>query len=207
MDAARPRALLLLSGGLDSAVALWWARAEGLDVIPLSFTYPGRPRGEARAARALAERAGTPPPLEAHLPFLREARDAGWADAPRGYVPARNALFYAAAVHHAELLACGVVIGGHNGGDGERFPDATRAFFTPLEALLAQGLWRTGSDVRAPPRLLMPLLDLTKRDVVALGRRLGAPLELAWSCYEDGPAACGACPACVENATLPLARA
>lgn len=194
------RALILLSGGLDSTVALWWALAEGHDATALTFHYPGRPRHEADAARRVAQRAGVAL-VEAHVPFLEEGKDADarrrlarFQAAPPGYVPARNAIFYAAAAYHAQVLGCDLVVGGHNAEDAARFPDANAAFFADLESLLRRGLW-TGPGVPAP-RLHMPLLDLSKEGVAALGRRLGAPLDLTWSCYEDGEAPCGACPAC-----------
>lgn len=196
------RALVLLSGGLDSAVALWWALREGHDVVALSFRYPGRPLREARAARDLAARAGVRL-VEADVPFLREPEGGRFRDAPRGYVPARNAVFYAAAAYHAEVLDRDAVVGGHNADDAARFPDASPAFFARLEALLGDGLW-TPPGARAP-RLVMPLSRLTKRQVVALGRELRAPLGLAWSCYEDGDAPCAACPSCVERAGIATA--
>lgn len=199
------RALVLFSGGLDSAVALWWALREGHEVVPLSYRYKGRPARESRAARDLAQRAGLDL-VEADLPFLAEPDDARVHPAsrlsrapPRGYIPARNAIFYACAAYHAEVLACDVVVGGHNGEDAARFPDASGAFFARLEALLADGMW-SPPGTRAP-RLVMPLLALSKLDVVALGRDLSVPLALAWSCYEDGEAPCGACPSCRERLT------
>ena len=199
------RALVLVSGGLDSTVALWWTRDVGHDAVPLTFHYPGRPRGEVRATRAVVSAAGLDL-VEAHIPFLREAGDAQgpWGDAPalaaapEGYVPARNALFYAAAVHHAQRMGCGLVVGGHNAEDADLFPDASPAFFAALDDLLRRGLW-TGPGAVAP-RLEMPLLRLAKRDVLDLGERLGAPVEGTWSCYEDGEAPCGACPACQRRA-------
>lgn len=198
------RALVLLSGGLDSAVALWHARAAGHEVVALSFRYPGRPLKEARAARELARLAAVPH-HEADLPFLREPEGGAFALAPRGYIPGRNALFYAAAAYHAEIVGCQVVVGGHNADDAARFPDARASFFQRLGALLDAGLW--GLPGRPALRLEMPLATLTKKEVVALGRSLRVPLALAWSCYEDGEAPCGACPSCLERATLLLARA
>ena len=198
------RALVLLSGGLDSTVALWWALDRGMEAVALSFRYPGRPRGEERAAREVATRAGLRL-READVPFLLEARDADphrFARAPPGYVPSRNALFYAAACHHAQILGCEAIVGGHNAEDAACYPDASAAFFADLERLLLRGLWVAPGA--PPPRLVMPLLGLTKDEVLALGERLGAPVERTWSCYEDGGAPCLACPACLRLA--PLAR-
>ncbi len=197
------RALVLTSGGLDSTVALWWARREGYDVAPLTFHYPGRPRGEKRATREIVALAGLEA-IEAELPFLHEASDADAArrqsrfrGAPPGYIPARNALFYAAACYHANVLGCEAVVGGHNAEDAARFPDASRRFFADLESLLHRGLW-TAPGVPAP-RLEMPLLGLDRAGVLALGAELKAPIDATWSCYEDGEGPCGVCPACLQR--------
>ncbi|MEA3199016.1 MAG: 7-cyano-7-deazaguanine synthase [Thermoplasmata archaeon] len=200
------RALVLVSGGLDSTVALWWARQACSEVVPLTFHYPGRPRGEKKATREIAALAGLKP-IEAELPFLHEAADvdasrkqARFAAAPPGYIPARNALFYAAACYQASVLGCEMVVGGHNAEDAARFPDASRAFFADLQALLHRGLW-SGPGVPAP-RLEMPLIGLDRDGVVTLGVGLGAPIDATWSCYEDGEGPCGACPACVRRGDL-----
>lgn len=198
------RALVLLSGGLDSAVALWWARREGHDVAALAFSYPGRPKAEARAARDLAARAGVRLD-EVPLPFVVEPDGGRFSGAPRGYIPGRNALFYAAAAHRAEVGGFDLIVGGHNADDARRFPDASPAYFARLGVLLGEGLWLPRGALA--PRLVMPLSTLPKREVVALGRELGVPLALSWSCYEDGEAPCGTCPSCTERSALPLARA
>jgi 7-cyano-7-deazaguanine synthase len=202
------RSLVLVSGGLDSTVALWWSRAQDHEVVPLTFHYPGRPRGEVRATEEVVRAAGVGPLVEADIPFLREVGDLdarvrplAFAGAPAGYIPARNALFYAAASHHAQILACDLVVGGHNADDARLFPDASARFFEDLDRLLRRGLW---SGPGAPaPRLEMPLLRLPKDEVAALGARLGAPLHRTWSCYEDGEGPCGACPACLRRGAAP----
>lgn len=201
---------MLVSGGLDSTVALWWARAQGRDVTPLTFHYPGRPRREVEATRAVVAHAGLAASLvEAHMPFLAEGDESDaragtrrFHGAPPGYVPARNALFYSAAWHHAQRLGCAAVAGGHHADDAESYPDASADFFRDLERLLRRGMW-LGPEAPVP-RLEMPLITLRPREVVALGERLGAPLHLSWSCYEDGDAPCGACPACARRILPPL---
>ncbi|HUR68641.1 MAG TPA: 7-cyano-7-deazaguanine synthase [Candidatus Thermoplasmatota archaeon] len=203
------RALVLLSGGLDSTVALWWAAAEGYEPVALTLRYEGRPRGETRAARAILALRGDTEAHEVDLPFLREGADidrARFSGAPPGYVPFRNALFYSLACYHAQALDCCIVVGGHNAEDAALYPDASRRFFDDLQAVLDRGAWRGGDIV--PPKLVMPLLALDKDAVHALGERLGAPMELSWSCYEDGETPCGACPACARRGGMPtVARA
>jgi 7-cyano-7-deazaguanine synthase len=113
-------------------------------------------------------------------------------------------VFYASAAFHAEALACDAIVGGHNADDAARFPDASRAFFERFESVVNDGLW--GPPGARGPRLVMPLLDLSKLDVVALGRALRVPMALAWSCYEDGEAPCGACPSCTERQGVALAE-
>lgn len=192
------RSLVLVSGGLDSAVALGWAMAEGHEALALTFEYPGRPRGEREAARAVLDAAGVRERRVVELPFLREAQDAApevYRGAPEGYIPFRNATFYAIACHQAQVEGCDLVVGGHNRDDAALFPDAHDAFFRDLQALLARGAW----PVARMPRLVMPLLGLDRGGVLALGERLGVPLRRTWSCYEDGEGPCGRCPACARR--------
>lgn len=194
------KALVLVSGGLDSAVALYWAANQGYEVVALTFRYPGRPRGETRAAREIVAASGARDAFEIDMPFLKEAADidgARFAGAPPGYMPFRNALFYSAACYHAQALGCCVVVGGHNQEDARLYPDASRRFFDDLQGVLDRGAWRGGDVV--PPKLVMPLLTLSKDEVHALGQQLGVPLERTWSCYEDLEGPCGACPACLRR--------
>lgn len=202
------RGLVLVSGGLDSAVALWWAASEGYEPIALTFQYHGRPRGEIRAAREVIAASPAIASHEVDLPFLREASEIdaqGFAGAPPGYIPFRNALFYSAASYHAQALGCCVVIGGHNAEDAALYPDASRRFFDDLQGVLDRGAWRGGDIV--PPQLLMPLLSLSSAEVRSLGARLGAPIASTWSCYEDHDGPCGECPACLRRGSVAATRA
>lgn len=192
------RALALLSGGLDSTVALWWALEESYDVQALTLDYFKRPPPEKEAAQRIAEEAGTEL-VEVELPWLRELEDpphplldnAGLEDAPEGYVPARNPILYAIAGHFAEILDADRIVGGHNGVDPERFPDASPDFFEDFASILGDSLV-TDPDLE----ILQPLIGMDKAEVVKAGIELGAPLELCWSCYELGPEPCGECPSC-----------
>lgn len=204
------RALVLVSGGIDSTVALWWAASEDYEPVALTAQYPGRPRGEVRATREILDAS---PAVERHdvdLPFLAEAADIDarsatgvrrFAGAPPGYVPYRNALLYSVAAFHAQALGCCIIVGGHNREDAALYPDAAHTFFDGLQVVLDKGAWRGGDVV--PPKLVMPLLQLDRDEVLDLGERLGAPLAATWSCYEDHDTPCGTCPACLRRGRAP----
>src|SRR5437660_12628122 len=121
------RAIILLSGGIDSAVTLWWAKQQGWDIRPLTFDYFGRPRREHDAVLALTSRIGTGPLRRVDLPFLKEVDDLrkeGFEnrrllDSPEGYIPGRNLIFYGLAGHYAELDAVRYIVRGHTGLDPE----------------------------------------------------------------------------------------
>lgn len=197
------QALVLLSGGLDSTVATWWAIQQGYDVTALTFHYFKRPPPEIEATREVADRADVEL-VEVEMPWLRELEDPVHplldnpeleATYPEGYVPGRNAIFYAVAAHHAEILGAERIVGGHNGADPDRFPDAAPGFFEDLADLLDKGLvTRPGLSIE------QPLLGASKDEVVERGLALGAPLEACWSCYERGPEPCGDCPSCEARA-------
>ena len=174
------RALVLLSGGIDSAVALWWAR-DRYAVTALSFEGARRPRGEARACQAVARRARVPH-LRVDLPFLEARSD--------GYVPGRNLVYHSAAISIAERRGARAVVAGHNKSDAKHFADARPAFFRRLLSL-ADGV-----------RIVRPFASMTDGQVARLGVRLGVPLDITWSCYRDGPRPCGRCPACHDRRAI-----
>lgn len=168
------KAVVLVSGGIDSAVALWWAR-ERYAAVALSFDGAGRPRGEVRACREVVRRAGVPH-LRVPAPFL-------WPR-PSGYVPGRNLVYHGVALSLAEELGAGAVVAGHNRTDAEVFRDARPEFFRRLEKL------------DGGRRILLPFARLTDAEVIARGLAAGVPLGLTWSCYRDGARPCRRCSAC-----------
>lgn len=196
------RALVLVSGGIDSTVALWWARAQGWATDAITFHYHERPPPEIEATAALSRAAGVRL-VEVELPWLAELDEGQHPllenprleTPPEGYIPARNAIFYAIAAHHAELLGSCRIVGGHNGVDPETFPDASAEFFDHISKVL-----RSGLASRTEVEIVQPLHGMTKEEVLRLGLELDAPLEMSWSCYEVGPMRCGACPSCQERA-------
>lgn len=198
------RAVVLLSGGLDSAVCLVWARHAGHQLTALSFDYHLRGGHEKRAAEVVARAAGAELVAIA-VPFLKELSDLraegrsppGLAGAPEGYVPARNLVLYAIGTSVAEAIGADLVVGGHLRRDAEAFPDASAGFFRALEDLVALGSVRRGGSRIA---FTLPLAGMRKSEVVRLGRELGVPFGHTWSCYGDGERPCGRCVSCAERA-------
>lgn len=185
--------VVLASGGLDSTVLLAWALKRG-PVVALVFETKARPRGERGAERAVFRHLGLREVHRVHAPT--GVADWRQGSASRNYVPGRNLFLHASALLLARRVGASGVAAGHLGSDGRSFRDATPAFFRRLEALANAGRAR-GEDKL---RILTPFLAMDKAAVVRLGRRLGAPLDLTWSCYRDGAAPCGRCVACRERA-------
>ena len=198
------RAIVLLSGGVDSAVTLWWAKRQGWEIHPLTFDYFGRPRQERNAVHALTSRAGTESVRQVDLPFLKEVDDLrkeGFEnrrllEAPEGYIPGRNLIFYGLAGYFAELDAVRYIVGGHNGIDPESFPDSSPKFFNFLNSVFHLSIW---SYDASPVKILVPLSGKSKEEVVRLGLEMNVPFDVTWSCYWDRETHCGTCVSCRER--------
>lgn len=193
------RCILLLSGGLDSTVALYWALDQGFEVETLTFDYFRRSKKEIQACSKIS--------VSAHcvnriikLSFLKELddirtenRNALLKDAPDAYISSRNVIFYGIASSLAEISESRFIIGGHNRDDVKSFPDSTPTFFKLLNRTLNIGRFsgnKTG-------RIILPLSRYSKRQVVQLGNRLGVPFEKTWSCYRSLKEPCWRCPSCM----------
>lgn len=202
-DAEGTRAVVMISGGVDSTVALYWAKAEGLSVLPLSIEFAGRPWRELEAVGPIAKAARAGPITRMPLPFVRLARDLpSYAEpakpVPYGYIPLRNLMFYTLAAYHADANGARYVLGGQLKEDAMEFPDASLPYFSEMNDLIRRstdGWSRVGA-----PEVMLPLSGFTKVDVVRLGLKLGVPFELTWSCWVDGEAPCGTCVSCKDRA-------
>ena len=194
------KALVMLSGGLDSATCLYWARQRHHVVSAITFNYFGRLEWEKQAATMLA-RSARVKLVEIDIPFLKEASDfdakfdgpdSRWAS----YVPARNMIFYSIAAHYAEYLGVRQIIGGHNSTDVSFFKDASKGYIEKLNALLREGCLLCDGKAY---EISLPLADLDRTGVVRLARELGVPIELTWSCHGEGDRHCGQCYACKQR--------
>jgi 7-cyano-7-deazaguanine synthase len=167
-------AVVLVSGGIDSAAALDWAK-ERFRPIAVSYQVAGRPRGEVRACAAIVKRARVEH-VRIPIPFLHPRAS--------GYAPARNLVFHAIALAIAEERGSEAVVAGHNASDAAAFDDARPAYFRRVESL--------GKGIR----ILLPFARLTDAQVIRMAKQRGVPLERTWSCYRDGARPCRRCSAC-----------
>lgn len=214
MSTSRPRAVLLLSGGLDSTTLLAFAVREGFDVHALSFRYGQRHALELDAARRVAERYGAVEHRIADIDLRLFGGSALTSDAlvvpkdrlpdelsaeqvPVTYVPARNTIFLAFALAYAEVAGAEDIFIGVNALDYSGYPDCRPAFIEAFEQL-ANVATRAATEEGRRIRIRAPLLHLTKAQIVALGTELGVDYALTTSCYDpaDDGAACGRCDAC-----------
>ncbi|HEX5531633.1 MAG TPA: 7-cyano-7-deazaguanine synthase QueC [Methylomirabilota bacterium] len=210
------RAVVLLSGGLDSATALAIARAEGFLTYALSFDYGQRHDRELDSARRVAAALGAKEHLVLRLDLRAIGGSALTADiaVPKGrsveamgsgipvtYVPARNTIFLSHALAWAEVLECQDIFIGVNALDYSGYPDCRPEFIEAFERM-ANLATRAGVEGRSRLRIHTPLIRLTKAEIVARGIALGVDFGLTWSCYEPRPdgLACGRCDSCLLRA-------
>ena len=207
MTETAPRAVVLLSGGLDSATVLAMARAQGYACHALSLDYGQRHRAELAAARRVADAIGVVE--QKVLPLSLDAiggsaltdsaidvPEAGGGGIPVTYVPARNTVFLALALGWAEVLGASDLFVGVNAVDYSGYPDCRPAFIEAFERL-ANLATRAGVEGERF-RVHAPLIQMSKAEIIRAGTELGLDYSLTVSCYqadEDG-VACGVCDSC-----------
>ncbi|MEM4311103.1 MAG: 7-cyano-7-deazaguanine synthase QueC [Nitrososphaerales archaeon] len=192
------RALVLLSGGIDSATCLWWAKDQGWEIYTLSFNYYRRAEKEIEASKKLAQRAEAKEHMVIDLPFLKEVFDLKvkgkeWDGIPSIYIPSRNLIFYSIALYFAEIYKFNYIVGGHNFDDRNFFPDAKAEYIELLNRLISLGLW---TYKKRKIKIIAPLSKLNKIEVIKLGSKLRVPFELTWSCHRDLDCPCNECDGC-----------
>ena len=210
-SAGRP-AVVLVSGGLDSATAFAIARAEGFDCCALTVDYGQRHTLELDAARRVAAALGAREhviiqgdlrrfggsALTADLP-LPTGRDPGaMTDIPVTYVPARNTVFLALALAWAETLGAEDLFIGVAGIDYSGYPDCRPEYIEAFERM-ANLATKAGVEGRSRFRIHTPVIALSKAEIVRRASALGVDLALTWSCYDPqpGPRPCSVCDACI----------
>jgi 7-cyano-7-deazaguanine synthase len=209
---SRPKAVILLSGGLDSTTCLAIAKHEGYEPYALSFRYGQRHEHELEAARRVAERmgvcehviagfdlrlfGGSALTAEIAVPRARPIEEMG-AGIPITYVPARNTIFLSFALAWAEVLGANDIFIGVNALDYSGYPDCRPEY---IEAYQRMANLATAAGVEGRQRLTIhaPLMRLTKAEIIARGLQLGVDYSLTSTCYDptDDGRACGHCDAC-----------
>ena len=207
------RAVVLLSGGLDSYTAAAVARSEGLELYALSVNYGQRHSRELQAARVVAADLGVSRHVELDLDLSRfggsaltdtiavpKDRVLAEPGIPVTYVPARNTIFLSLALGWAEVLQAGQIVIGVNVLDYSGYPDCRPEFIRAFQELARVGT-RAGIEGREI-RVRTPLIELTKADIITLGVSLGLDYSLTHSCYDPLPdgRACQRCDSCVLRA-------
>ncbi|QHS53450.1 7-cyano-7-deazaguanine synthase QueC [Edaphobacter sp. 12200R-103] len=208
-NTGRPRAVLCLSGGMDSTVCAALAARE-YDVYALHFGYGQRTETKERAsAEEIARLTGAKEFLPLKMDLFRRIGGSALTDEriavpdaptdedvigteiPVTYVPFRNAHFLAAAVSWAEVLGAKKIFIGAVEQDSSGYPDCRVAYYDAFNELIRQGT-KVG-DIRVET----PLIHMKKNEIVRLGVELGAPFHVSWSCYSGEREACGVCESCV----------
>jgi 7-cyano-7-deazaguanine synthase len=205
-------AVLLLSGGLDSTTLLALASAEGYAIHALTFRYGQRHAHEVEAARRVADRYGVRQHVVAEIDLRMFGGSALTSDTPvpkdrpageisHGvpitYVPARNTIFLSFALAWAEVLGARDIFIGVNALDYSGYPDCRPEYIRAYEHM-ANLATRAGTEDHHAVTIRTPLIDLTKKEIIELGQRLGVDYALTTSCYDPSPdgAACGHCDSC-----------
>ena len=218
--AAKPSAarsaVVLLSGGLDSATAAAWAAHAGFRLAALSIDYGQRHRVELDAARAVSHALGITDHVvlpidlaafggsalvDAAIPVPKGRDESAIATGiPATYVPARNTVFLALALAMAETRAAEAIVLGVNAIDYSGYPDCRPEFVAAFEAVAALAT-KAGVEGR-PTRILAPLQTLTKAEIIRMGLGLGLDYGLTTSCYDPAGtgAPCGGCDSCLLRA-------
>lgn len=207
------KAVVLLSGGLDSYTAAAMARAEGFELYALTIGYGQRHRQEIESARAVARALGVVRHLELEIDLrgiggsaltsdepVPHGRDLAAEGIPSTYVPARNTIFLSLALGWAEVLGSHDLVIGVNALDYSGYPDCRPEFIAAFERLA--GLATRAGVEGARFHVHAPLLTMTKADIIRRGMSLGLDYGLTHSCYDPDAAGrpCWTCDSCVLRA-------
>jgi len=202
------KAIVLFSGGLDSTTCLYWALAQGYTCETLTVSYGQKHAREIQSARKIADKLGVKQHyITLDLPWLSSSSLVDEKQAlpdvsmeeieshhiPTTYVPGRNLMFLSVAASLLDAVGADALVAGPNAVDFSGYPDCTPQFFEAVKAAINCG---TARGVGGGVKVFMPLMNLSKTEIVKLGAKLGVPFELTWSCYAGGEKPCGHCDSC-----------
>ncbi|MFH1622681.1 MAG: 7-cyano-7-deazaguanine synthase QueC [Candidatus Omnitrophota bacterium] len=197
------KAIVLLSGGLDSATTLFYVKKKDYKVSCLIFDYGQRHKKEILFAKKIAKIAKCPFKLiRINLPWKGSALLERKLSIPKSYstgipatyVPARNTIFLSFALSFAEAIGVRDVFIGANAIDFSGYPDCRPKYYKVFNRL-SKLATKAGAENKAI-KIHTPLINKTKKEIILLARKLNVPLNLTWSCYKGGKQPCGVCDSC-----------
>ncbi len=202
------KAVILLSGGLDSTTTLYYARAKGYKCFCVIFDYGQKHKKEIRAAVKIANLMGNDFKIvKIRLPWSKSALTDSMTkipgnrraermskDIPVTYVPARNTIFLSFAASYAESIGASRIFIGANALDYSGYPDCRPNFIKAYEKMINLGT--KGGVEGKRLKIETPLINMTKAQIIRLGTKLGVPYGITWSCYSGGKYPCGVCDSC-----------
>jgi len=207
------KAIVLLSGGLDSATTLYFARSQGYKCFCLIFDYGQRHRREIESAKKIARvsscqaqvikinlpwRGSSLLDKNIIIPERENEKTRKRENIPSTYVPARNIIFLSFALSYAEAIGAQAIFIGANAVDFSGYPDCRPEFYAAFNKVIAAGT-KAGAEKRRT-MILTPLINKSKAQIIRLGKKLGVPFELTWSCYQGARVPCGKCDSCYYRA-------
>jgi 7-cyano-7-deazaguanine synthase len=204
------RAVVLLSGGLDSSTAAAIAGDQGYELYALTFDYGQRHRREIDAALAVGKALGVKDQIvvtfdlrkwggsaltsDMEVPTDRDVCDMG-EDIPSTYVPARNTIFLSFALGYAETIGADTIFIGVNELDYSGYPDCREEYLRAFETM-ANLATKAGVEGSMKFHIEAPLVHMSKAEIIRAGTALGVDYGLTWSCYIGSDKACGRCDSC-----------
>ncbi len=206
------KAVVLLSGGLDSATTLFLAKSKGYRCFCLIFDYGQRHKRELGAAKKIAKKANCEwQIISFNLPWKGSAlldkkisfpkrQNIQMSNIPPTYVPARNIIFLSFALSFAETIGAKAIFIGANSIDYSGYPDCRPEFYRAMEKVVKVGMkvgMESKNGSKGIIKIVTPLINKTKSGIIRLGLKLGVPYEHTWSCYQGGKKPCGVCDSCL----------
>jgi 7-cyano-7-deazaguanine synthase len=199
---SKPKCVVVLSGGPDSAVVAYWAKKEGYELYPITFNYGQIAVKETTSAQKISKSLGAKTKiidLSALKDVFGDVTSLCNNNIPLTsefsqpiIVPFRNAIFLSVAVSYAVSVGAGRIFYGAHGSDEPFYPDCRREFYEAFEKAAQLG---TGEHIS----IQAPFSGKRKSEVIKIGAELGVPFELTWSCYRDEEKHCGKCESCVNR--------
>ncbi|HET6456570.1 MAG TPA: 7-cyano-7-deazaguanine synthase QueC [Armatimonadota bacterium] len=210
----KPKAVVLLSGGLDSATAAAIAKSQGYELYAISFDYGQRHAKELESAREVGESlgvarhevvqfdlrkwGGSALTDDLDVPLDRDESEMS-SEIPVTYVPARNTIFLSFALAYAEVVGADTIVIGVNQLDYSGYPDCRGEYLAAFERM-ANLATKAVTEEDRRVKIYAPLLNFTKAEIIKRGSELGVDYSLTWSCYQGLEKPCGRCDSCILRA-------